>query len=90
MKIMIENWVENIGSLRSTALVHSAADIDERRIVRRVQTNPMPWGSARGLLTKDHVILNHRQVMWTTPELAPLSPNYHTTPTGERFSSRQI
>ncbi|GFW31585.1 hypothetical protein TNCV_4420181 [Trichonephila clavipes] len=24
------------------------------------------------------------------PELAPLSPNYHTTPTGGRFSSRQI
>ncbi|GFY26385.1 hypothetical protein TNCV_25821 [Trichonephila clavipes] len=27
--------------------------------------------------------------MWTTPELAPPSPNYHTTPTGGRFSSRQ-
>ncbi|GFY16371.1 hypothetical protein TNCV_2350151 [Trichonephila clavipes] len=26
----------------------------------------------------DHVILNHGQVMWTTPELAPPSPNYHT------------
>ncbi|GFU85497.1 hypothetical protein TNCV_802261 [Trichonephila clavipes] len=24
---------------------------------------------------------------WTTPELAP-PPNYHTTPTGGRFSSR--
>ncbi|GFU59143.1 hypothetical protein TNCV_4078991 [Trichonephila clavipes] len=27
--------------------------------------------------------------MWTTPELAP-SPNYHTTPTGERFSSTDL
>ncbi|GFU05740.1 hypothetical protein TNCV_1005221 [Trichonephila clavipes] len=34
--------------------------------------------------------LNHGQVTWTTPELAPPSPNYHTTPTGGRFSSRQI
>ncbi|GFT60962.1 hypothetical protein TNCV_4092491 [Trichonephila clavipes] len=44
----------------------------------------------RGLLATDHVILNHGQVTWTTPELAPPSPNYHTTPTGGRFSSRQI
>ncbi|GFW84529.1 uncharacterized protein TNCV_457101 [Trichonephila clavipes] len=30
----------------------------------------------------DHVILNHGQVTWTTPELVPPSPNYHITPTG--------
>ncbi|GFT13964.1 hypothetical protein TNCV_2615961 [Trichonephila clavipes] len=46
--------------------------------------------ATRGLLATDHVILNHGQVTWTTPELAPSSPNYHTTPTGGRFSSRQI
>ncbi|GFW37911.1 hypothetical protein TNCV_4631131 [Trichonephila clavipes] len=46
--------------------------------------------ATRGLLATDHVILNHGQVTWTTPELAPPSPNYHTTPTGGRFSSRQI
>ncbi|GFW72655.1 hypothetical protein TNCV_3798831 [Trichonephila clavipes] len=46
--------------------------------------------ATRGLLATDHVILNHGQVTWTTPELAPHSPNYHTTPTGGRFSSRQI
>ncbi|GFU44337.1 integrase catalytic domain-containing protein [Trichonephila clavipes] len=40
--------------------------------------------AARGLLTTDHVILNHGQVTWMTPELAPLSPNYHTTPTARR------
>ncbi|GFV09866.1 integrase catalytic domain-containing protein [Trichonephila clavipes] len=33
-----------------------------------------PWSSDSGL----------------TPELAPLSPNYHTTPTGKRFNSQQI
>ncbi|GFV84217.1 cubilin [Trichonephila clavipes] len=32
-----------------------------------------------GLLATDHEILNHGQVTWTTPELAPPSPNYHTT-----------
>ncbi|GFW70453.1 hypothetical protein TNCV_4915731 [Trichonephila clavipes] len=46
--------------------------------------------TTRGLVETDHVILNHGQVTWTTPELAPPSPNYHTTPTGGRFSSRQI
>ncbi|GFU20698.1 hypothetical protein TNCV_3176361 [Trichonephila clavipes] len=34
--------------------------------------------------------LNHGQVTWMTPELAPFSPNYHTTPTGKRFNSQQI
>ncbi|GFU82732.1 hypothetical protein TNCV_265291 [Trichonephila clavipes] len=33
--------------------------------------------ATRGLLAKDHEILNHGQVTWTTPELHP-SPNYHT------------
>ncbi|GFX07077.1 hypothetical protein TNCV_1556801 [Trichonephila clavipes] len=46
--------------------------------------------ATRGLLVTDHVILNHGQVTWTTPQLAPPSPNYNTTPTGGRFSSRQI
>ncbi|GFX32852.1 hypothetical protein TNCV_889881 [Trichonephila clavipes] len=46
--------------------------------------------TTRGLWATDHVILNHGQVAWTTPEVAPPSPNYHTTPTGGRFSSRQI
>ncbi|GFW69529.1 hypothetical protein TNCV_488751 [Trichonephila clavipes] len=44
----------------------------------------------RGLLATDYVILNHGQVTWTAPELAPPSPNYHTTPTGGRFNFRQI
>ncbi|GFW40458.1 lachesin [Trichonephila clavipes] len=46
--------------------------------------------ATRGPLTTDHVILKHGQVTWTTPELSPPSPNYHTTLTGGRFSSRQI
>ncbi|GFW36617.1 hypothetical protein TNCV_1956171 [Trichonephila clavipes] len=37
--------------------------------------------ATRGLLATDHVILNHGQVTWTTPNLEPSSPNYHTTPT---------
>ncbi|GFX72338.1 hypothetical protein TNCV_1252921 [Trichonephila clavipes] len=38
----------------------------------------------------DHLILNYGQVTRMTPELAPPSPNYHTTPTGGRFRSRQM
>ncbi|GFX06345.1 hypothetical protein TNCV_505641 [Trichonephila clavipes] len=34
--------------------------------------------AARGLLATDHILLNHGQVTWTTPELATPSPNYHT------------
>ncbi|GFY29484.1 hypothetical protein TNCV_2626551 [Trichonephila clavipes] len=64
---------------------------DEARIVAEtlgtVRVGPCP---ARRLLATDHVILNHGQVTWTTPELASPSPNYHTTPTGGRFSSRQM
>ncbi|GFT74811.1 retrovirus-related Pol polyprotein from transposon opus [Trichonephila clavipes] len=37
-----------------------------------------PKEAARGLLATDHVILNHGQVTWTTPELAP--PLLTTTP----------
>ncbi|GFW74050.1 uncharacterized protein TNCV_545741 [Trichonephila clavipes] len=44
---------------------------------------PLHGGSSvalatRGLLATDHVILNHGQVTWTTPELAP--PLLTTTP----------
>ncbi|GFS54794.1 uncharacterized protein TNCV_3575451 [Trichonephila clavipes] len=37
-----------------------------------------PCSATRGLLATDHVILNHGQVTWTTPELAP--PLLITTP----------
>ncbi|GFV52507.1 hypothetical protein TNCV_83461 [Trichonephila clavipes] len=47
--------------------------------------------TTRGLLETDHVILNQGQVTWTTTKLAPSpSPNYHTTPTGGRSSSRRV
>ncbi|GFU89614.1 hypothetical protein TNCV_4599271 [Trichonephila clavipes] len=46
--------------------------------------------TARGLSATDHVILYHAQVTRTTPELAPPSSNFHTTPTEGRSSSRQI
>ncbi|GFV58872.1 hypothetical protein TNCV_4132341 [Trichonephila clavipes] len=48
--------------------------------------------STQGLLAPDHVILNHGQMKWTTPDLAPSSPNYHTTPfsgTGLELVTRQ-
>ncbi|GFW78025.1 hypothetical protein TNCV_134951 [Trichonephila clavipes] len=34
--------------------------------------------STRGLLATDHVILNHGQVTWMTPELAPSLLPHHT------------
>ncbi|GFY27663.1 uncharacterized protein TNCV_911141 [Trichonephila clavipes] len=41
---------------------------------KNIEHNP----ATRGLLATDHVILNHGQVTWTTPELAP--PLLTTTP----------
>ncbi|GBM28178.1 hypothetical protein AVEN_172671-1 [Araneus ventricosus] len=35
----------------------------------------------------DLVILNRSQMMRTTPELAPPSPSFHTTPTGGRLAT---
>ncbi|GFW80259.1 uncharacterized protein TNCV_65911 [Trichonephila clavipes] len=46
-------------------------------------------GYNRELLATDHVIFNHGQVTWMTPELQP-PPNYPTTPMEGRLSSRQI
>ncbi|GFU64895.1 hypothetical protein TNCV_785461 [Trichonephila clavipes] len=66
-----------------------SSDEDDPELTPHSSTS-IPRQSTGGLLATDHVILNHSQVTWTTPELAPPSPNYHTTPTGGRFSSRQI
>ncbi|GFW50557.1 hypothetical protein TNCV_2888601 [Trichonephila clavipes] len=57
---------------------------------RPVQCLALCRGATRGLLVTDLVILNHDQVTNTTPDLAPTSPNYHTTPMEGRLSSRQI
>ncbi|GFX86089.1 uncharacterized protein TNCV_2341581 [Trichonephila clavipes] len=68
---MIEYWVANIETLKSTAVTNRAS----RRIIAR-SFNPATRAFGDG-----HVILNHGQVTWTTPELAFFpSPNYHTTP----------
>ncbi|GBM78127.1 hypothetical protein AVEN_17051-1 [Araneus ventricosus] len=40
-----------------------------------------------GYFGMDLVILNHGQMMRTAPELAPPSPNFHATATGERLES---
>ncbi|GFW09817.1 transposable element Tc1 transposase [Trichonephila clavipes] len=44
-----------------------------QRTVTAVQRCYKSGCSTRGLLATDHVILNHGQVTWTTPELAPPS-----------------
>ncbi|GFX62028.1 hypothetical protein TNCV_3741961 [Trichonephila clavipes] len=50
------------------------------RVALMVPTSKSSRKTTRGLLWTDHVILDHGQVTWATPELAPTSPNYHTTP----------
>ncbi|GFU79737.1 hypothetical protein TNCV_3133151 [Trichonephila clavipes] len=40
----------------------------------------------RRLLVTDLIILNHGQVAKTTPELAPRSPNFQTTPEPGRLN----
>ncbi|GFS69919.1 uncharacterized protein TNCV_3102151 [Trichonephila clavipes] len=40
---------------------------------RSCDLTPLDFFSTRGLLATDHVSLNHGQVTWTTPELAPPS-----------------
>ncbi|GFV32378.1 hypothetical protein TNCV_1676641 [Trichonephila clavipes] len=55
--------------------------MDEDRTTKKV-FNALPIGirrkATRGFLATEHVILNHGQVTWTTPELTPPSPSNHT------------
>ncbi|GFT79281.1 uncharacterized protein TNCV_1684341 [Trichonephila clavipes] len=46
-------------------------DIEALESADPVQSEDRITVAARGLLAMDHVILNHGQVTWTTPELAP-------------------
>ncbi|GFU65621.1 uncharacterized protein TNCV_635441 [Trichonephila clavipes] len=55
-----------------TVLSYSTIAAQENQILQRKSE------ATRGLLATDHVILNHGQVTWTTPELAP--PLLTTTP----------
>ncbi|GFT63753.1 integrase catalytic domain-containing protein [Trichonephila clavipes] len=53
---------------------------------KKVRVVDIKTGKAtRGLLATDHVIFNHGQVTWMTPELAP--PVLTTTPQGEDVSA---
>ncbi|GFX26368.1 uncharacterized protein TNCV_949661 [Trichonephila clavipes] len=64
-------------------------DEEGRYVVKMPLKNEPNCLATRGLLATDHVILNHGQVTWTTPELALPSPNYHTTPTGRLIRDPQ-
>ncbi|GFV98316.1 retrovirus-related Pol polyprotein from transposon 17.6 [Trichonephila clavipes] len=61
----------------TTNIVHiPGSDNIAADVLSRVSAITFP--TTRGLLATDHVILNHGQVTWTTPELAP--PLLTTTP----------
>ncbi|GFV49845.1 uncharacterized protein TNCV_1391271 [Trichonephila clavipes] len=60
--------------ITTTSRPREASSPDKFNVQRPLQH------ATRGLLVTDHVILNHGQVTWTTPELVAPSPNYHTTP----------
>ncbi|GFT24316.1 hypothetical protein TNCV_3251891 [Trichonephila clavipes] len=50
----------------------------------------MHYSATRWLLAMDLIILNHGQGRRKTPELALLSPNYRTTPTGVPINEHVI
>ncbi|GFW46719.1 uncharacterized protein TNCV_2980751 [Trichonephila clavipes] len=77
------------GELKSKQESTTVNDIEQQSIVSNLRVLPLVPSSAyscankkgkttRGLLATDHVILNHGQVTWTTPELEP--PLLTTTP----------
>ncbi|GFW69691.1 hypothetical protein TNCV_1883351 [Trichonephila clavipes] len=61
-------------TMTKSQLEYDYVDGNIRRVIQFLAT--------RGLLATLHVILNHGQVTWTTPELAHPSPNHHTTSKG--------
>ncbi|GFW43898.1 uncharacterized protein TNCV_4786091 [Trichonephila clavipes] len=67
----IQGQVSPLSFYRGPTRIASCCFIVQSPLLAFVQT-------ARGLLATDHVILNHGQVTWTTPELAP--PLLTTTP----------
>ncbi|GFT39211.1 hypothetical protein TNCV_2897321 [Trichonephila clavipes] len=79
-------------------VAHRDCGLSYRRIAARVGRDPMTPMEPKIPLNfvklhfgdGDLIILHHGQVPRTTPQLAPHSPNFYTTPTGRRLSSRQI
>ncbi|GFX58471.1 hypothetical protein TNCV_214001 [Trichonephila clavipes] len=67
------------GEIRNTPEMLSNV---RRSLKRRCEACITCGGRTRMRLPTDLVILNHGQMMRTAPELAPFSPNYHTTPMG--------
>ncbi|GFV50640.1 transposable element Tcb2 transposase [Trichonephila clavipes] len=71
----------SVAELKSSITRHDeveklAYQLNEEALIDLILTSHC--SATRGLLATDHVILNHGQVTWTTPELAP--PLLTTTP----------
>ncbi|GFW40927.1 uncharacterized protein TNCV_4369751 [Trichonephila clavipes] len=80
-KAKLQNILEN--SSVKTYVYNDNSDVFENVSNMKSSNFKLPkiniehFSAARGLLATDHVILNHGQVTWTTPELAP--PHLTTT-----------
>ncbi|GFV06707.1 hypothetical protein TNCV_1611201 [Trichonephila clavipes] len=68
-RVIMEEFSKEGPKNRNMGLFSSAYNLQDLSSVDGKKT-------AQGLLATDHVILNHGQVTWTTPGLAPPSPNY--------------
>ncbi|GFY23066.1 hypothetical protein TNCV_3763061 [Trichonephila clavipes] len=89
--------VESLEQLSLYSLERQSDEFFHRKDERNNLLPNITWkaicaiaSATRGLSATEHVILNLGQVTWTSPELAPSSPNYHTTSTGGRFISTDI
>ncbi|GFW72994.1 hypothetical protein TNCV_831171 [Trichonephila clavipes] len=62
--------MRNSGQTRPLSFPYGGLSIVSESILK------LHCSATRGLLARDHVILNHGQVTWTTSELAPHSPHH--------------
>ncbi|GFW52925.1 uncharacterized protein TNCV_2395041 [Trichonephila clavipes] len=81
LHVLPQNWGGTEPKRAVTCVVLKTTACDMRASNSYHDEFQGPRYAARGLLETDHVILNNGQLTGTTLELAPPSPNYHTTPT---------
>ncbi|GFU79122.1 hypothetical protein TNCV_2136451 [Trichonephila clavipes] len=73
MQILYFHAIRHHEKYRSNLDAHSNSEMNNKM-------DDIEKFAIQGLVTTDLVILNHDQATRTTPDLAPVSPNFHTTP----------